>query len=339
MLRSVMLATLLIAWMLGGRSTTWADDAEDEKRASTALATFRKAYDAGKKAKDVEAMERALDFLGEVVRDRRVIQALADVIKQASGHEEELARIHAITLLGRGDPKHAASAFESCIKSVEDTRTRGFMLQELGRMQDPSVAAALNRLLGPMLDGCLAEQKTGRFSYDSNDRERNCEYAIDGLGHQPYAEAVDSLLSAYACVISSARSASRDAARQIGCIGDRIADALFHATGTDQSLVMKWRYDEWRDWWSQNKKAFETKEADQAGSPRAKDAPPITLESDSESRAQSMLMVADQFAKNKMPERAVEKLRDLIASYPDTQAAKEAQERLTELGAEDPPRN
>lgn len=50
-----------------------------------------------------------------------------------------------------------------------------------------------------------------------------------------------------------------------------------------------------------------------------------------EEKARAMLTVAEQFAKNKMPEKAAEKLRDLIAKFPNTQAAATAKTRLAEI--------
>lgn len=58
---------------------------------------------------------------------------------------------------------------------------------------------------------------------------------------------------------------------------------------------------------------------------------PRTAAEEAEDAARSMFAMADQFERNKLTDKAIEKYEELIKKYPDTNAAKEAAERLSAL--------
>ena len=85
---------------------------------------------------------------------------------------------------------------------------------------------------------------------------------------------------------------------------------------------------EWKAWWAKARPNY-AKPADGNGTPSQAPAGG----DDHEAKAAALLNVAEQFAKNKMPAKAIEKLNELIKKYPTTDTAKTAQERLKELQA------
>ncbi|GEM_PF-1982176 len=60
------------------------------------------------------------------------------------------------------------------------------------------------------------------------------------------------------------------------------------------------------------------------------DAPPSASVGD-EDKARALLGTAEQFEKNGMKDRAIERLNEIIAKYPDTESAAKAKERLADL--------
>jgi len=73
---------------------------------------------------------------------------------------------------------------------------------------------------------------------------------------------------------------------------------------------------------------------EEKANPPKRDANAGPAPDDAETKARSLLSMAEQFAKNKMPEKAIEKLNDLIKRYPNAAAAKDAQRLLDQIQAD-----
>lgn len=58
---------------------------------------------------------------------------------------------------------------------------------------------------------------------------------------------------------------------------------------------------------------------------------------DPEAKARALLNVAEQFAKNRMVDKAIERLNEIVSKYPDTETAKAAKARIEELQAAEGP--
>ncbi len=322
-------APLIVAALL---SAMVAAEAEDD------LATFTRLYVAAKAKGNKETQGQLLKALGD--------SAAA----------------------GRVRPKDGVSALAFNASGEKDPEVLSSIVESLGAMNDVSAVDAIRRIVSPYLTGFVltarpeviwthegwigeeAEKRDHERSRNNSIAGSMCSTGIAALRGLEFPESIDLLLEFAGKVhdalppggdVKETSKTSRpisneeavrirnhevdaEAWKTLHGMETSICSIVREVTGQDDIASATWTCSEWRTWWAQHRPG--------TVAPSPESPPKEPSEADvEEARATGLLTVAEQFLKNNMRDRAIEKLREILDTYPNTRAAAAAKQRLEEL--------
>lgn len=218
----------------------------NEDPVKAAIEKFKKDYDAGIKKKDEAMRATALDIFNGLCGDQRVVDVVAKVLN--TGSETVMVKTKAATLLGQSGNVKAIAALERAFKANEKNDVALEIVRQIGGVaQDKSVIKILEGIIRPRIN---------RF-----DDEPACNIAragIEALSKQRFPETVEALVKLFEPVQvgKPAPDATIPPEEQPKEAQRNMTEGALIAALTSLTSEQHQKYEDWKQWWSKNKKTF-----------------------------------------------------------------------------------
>ncbi len=217
--------------------------AEDPIKA--AIEKFTKDYGEGQKKKDESLRATALDIFTGICGEKKILDIVGKVLSTPS--ETPLVKTKAATLLGACGNPLAIATLDKAFKANEKNDSAMECVRQIGGLLDKSAVKTLENIVRP---------RCNRF-----DDERACGIAragIEALSRERYIESVEALMKIYDAVVSGKPAADatippedQQKEGQRSQTEGSVVSALTALTAQTNAT-----HDEWKQWWSKNKKTF-----------------------------------------------------------------------------------
>ncbi len=217
--------------------------AEDPVKA--AIERFQKEYGEGQKKKDEGMRATALDIFNGLCTDKRVLDVVGKVLN--NGSETVMVKIKAATLLGQSGNVQALSTLDKAFSPNEKNDAVLEVVRQIGGIQDKSALKILEKIVRPRINAF--------------DDEKKCNIAragIDSIGRERFVESIDLLVKLYEPV-NQGKPTDPTAIPE----GDQARES--QRSQTEGALVAALTaltaqphqtFDDWKKWWSKEKKTF-----------------------------------------------------------------------------------